>query len=145
MRPSNSFCIKRCRVAKLTVVRISCDGKKKKRIFSTMPTKKKQAGIGATGSCYAKFVHPSEFMRQLYPHNPKAKLEGFIITGEAMKVVRRRTPPKPCFLFRHDSIPEHFLNQKDASNQKDGSNRRMDQIDRGGDRLMMNGTNGIER
>ena len=113
--------------------------------FSTMPTRKKQAGIGATGSCYAKFVHPSEFMRQLYPHNPKAKLEGFIITGEAMKVVRRRTPPKPCFLFRHDSIPEHFLNQKDASNQKDGSNRRMDQIDRGGDRLMMNGTNGIER
>ena len=62
-------------------------------------------------------------MRQLYPHNPKAKLEGFIISGEAMKVVRRRTPPKPCFLFRHDSFPneELYANKKNVVITAEGS------------------------
>jgi hypothetical protein len=48
-------------------------------------------------------------MRQHFPHNPKAKLEGFILTGEVVRVVRRKSPPAPCFLFRHDSFPDEEL------------------------------------
>ena len=77
--------------------------------FLTMPTKKKQAGVGATGSCFQKYVHPSEFMRQLFPHDPKARLEGFIITGEDVRVVRRKSPAARVYLFRHDSVPNQEL------------------------------------
>ena len=75
-----------------------------------MAKKKKQAGVGAKASCFARFVHPSAAIRQFFPTNQKSnKLDNLLITGEDIKVVRRRSPPTPCFLFRHDSFPDQEL------------------------------------
>jgi hypothetical protein len=88
-----------------------------------MAKKKKQAGVGAKASCFARFVHPSAAIRQFFPTNQKSnKLDNLLITGEDIKVVRRRSPPTPYFLFRQELYankrnvviteeghPEHFF------------------------------------
>jgi hypothetical protein len=87
-------------------------------------TKKKQAGVGATASCFVKFIHPSKPVRDLYHHNyQKEKLGDFIITGEAIRIVRRRGPPAPVFLLRHDNWPneELYVNKRNVTIVAEGS------------------------
>jgi hypothetical protein len=88
-----------------------------------MAKKKKQAGVGAKASCFARFVHPSAAIRQFFPTNQKSnKLDNLLITGEDIKVVRRRSPPIPCFLFRHDSFPDQelYANKRNVVITKEG-------------------------
>ena len=67
--------------------------------------KKKRAGVGAIGSCLAKFLHPSAHIRERYPNDYKTRrLDGLMVMSQREMTVSRSK--KLCFIVTHDSIPD---------------------------------------
>jgi Transposase IS4 len=72
-------------------------------------SKKKQPGVGAKASCFARLIRPNTVVRELLNHNNKAKLDDLIIVGETVRVCRTKGAPVEAFLFRHDRYPDQEL------------------------------------
>ena len=65
----------------------------------------KKAGVGAQGSAYARFFHPSERIRQQYPNtHARHRCENVIILGKEQHKVRRKM--QVCYKCRIPDIDD---------------------------------------
>ena len=56
--------------------------------FCLMPRGKKRAGVGATASCLAHFIHPSAPIKEQYPNTlGKERLKSLFITGRQVRTI----------------------------------------------------------
>ncbi len=71
------------------------------------PRKKRaaKAGIGAQGSCIARFLHPSAVIREKLPNDLKTRIQGFTIVGRGEKLIRKKA--RKCYLVtKSEQFPE---------------------------------------
>ena len=77
-------------------------GKFKKK--STM-ARKKRLGVGARVSCKARFLHPSQHIRDKYPNDLNTiRVERLFVRGRAERTISRKV--RQCVILQHDDFPD---------------------------------------
>jgi hypothetical protein len=75
-----------------------------------MPRTSLPGGIRALGSAMARFFHPSQPIRDKWPHNEKRYLTGVLVTGKAMQRIAKKDQKcyKVC-IMEIDDDTEFFI------------------------------------
>ena len=73
--------------------------------FFVMPRRKKRAGVGATTSCLARFIHTRTPIRENYPNtHRKESLMNLFITGRHVRSVHSGRKATEAYLLRHNDF-----------------------------------------
>ena len=72
-----------------------------------MPQRSIPGGVGAIGSSMARFFHPSQKIREKWPHEERRRLAGVLVTGEGIWRVHHKD--QMCYLVRINDINDSTI------------------------------------